>query len=59
LANHPEIDWQNLENLISEMEAAVASFNDKEISKLFAQLVPEGSFIQEKMDNVIPISGKG
>ena len=59
LANHPEIDWQNLENLISEMEAAVAKFNDKEISKLFAQLVPEGSFIQDKMDNVIPIKGQG
>jgi FlaA1/EpsC-like NDP-sugar epimerase len=59
LANHPEIDWQNLETLISEMEEAVAKFNTEEISKLFAQLVPEGNFIQEKMDNVIPIKGKG
>jgi len=59
LANHPEIDWQNLETLISEMEEAVAKFNTEEISKLLTQLVPEGNFIQEKMDNVIPIKGKG
>jgi len=59
LANHPEIDWQNLETLISEMEEAVAMFNTEEISKLFAQLVPEGNFIQDKMDNVVPIKRKG
>jgi len=59
LANHPERDWQNLETLISEMEEAVARFNTEKISKLFDQLVPEGNFIQDKMNNVIPISGKG
>ena len=59
LANHPEIDWQGLEYHISELEKAVAIFDDKKISKLLGQLVPEGNFIQEKIDNVIPISGKG
>ena len=59
LASHPEIDWQNLEHNISELEEAVSNFNDEKISQLLGQLVPEGNFIQEKMDNVIPISGKG
>jgi FlaA1/EpsC-like NDP-sugar epimerase len=59
LANHPEIDWQHLEHSISELEEAVTNFNDKNISHLLGQLVPEGTFIQEKIDNVIPISGKG
>ena len=34
-------------------------FNDEKISQLLGQLVPEGNFIQDKMNNVIPISGKG
>jgi len=59
LANHPEIDWQRLEYHISELEKAVANIDDKKISELFAQLVPEGNFVQEKIDNVVPISGKG
>ena len=59
LANHPEIDWQNLEHGISELEEAVTSFDNKNIGRLFSQLVPEGNFSQEKMDNVVPISGKG
>ncbi len=59
LANHPEINWQDLENKISELEEAVVNFNDTNISRILAQLVPEGNFIQDKMDNVIPISGKG
>jgi len=59
LANHPEIDWQNLENKISELEEAVVNFNDTNISRILDQLVPEGNFIQEKLGNVIPISGKG
>jgi len=59
LANHPEINWQNLEHKISELENAVANFDDTNISCIFGQLVPEGSFIQEKVDNVIPIKGKG
>ena len=59
LANHPEIDWQNLENRLSELEDAVSNFDDKKISRLLGQLVPEGNFIQEKIDNVIPILGKG
>lgn len=58
LASHPEIDWQNLDHHISELEEAVAYFNDKKISKLLGQLVPEGDFIQEKMDNVIQMTGK-
>jgi len=59
LANHPEINWQILESHISELEEAVVELNDKKISKLFAQLVPEGSFIQGEVNNVIPIKGKG
>ncbi len=59
LANHPKIDWQNLRNRISELEDAVSNFDNKEISRLFGQLVPEGNFIQEKADNIIPICGKG
>jgi len=59
LANHPEINWQKLESHISELEEAVTNFNDKKISKLFAQLVPEGSFVQGEVNNVIPIKGKG
>ena len=59
LANHPEINWQDLENKISKLEEAVVNFNDKNISRILGQLVPEGNFIQEKLGNVIPISGKG
>ena len=59
LANHPEINWQNLENHISELKEAVTNFDDEKIRALLSQLVPEGNFIQEKMNNVIPISGKG
>jgi len=59
LANHPEINWQKLESHISELEEAVTNFNEEKISNLFAQLVPEGSFIQEEVNNVIPIKGKG
>ena len=59
LANHPEINWRKLESHISELEEAVTNFNDEKISKLFGQLVPEGSFVQEKVNNVIPISRKG
>jgi len=59
LANHPEINWQKLESHISELKEAVTNFNDEKISKLFAQLVPEGSFIQGEVNNVIPIKGKG
>jgi FlaA1/EpsC-like NDP-sugar epimerase len=59
LASHPEIDWQNLEIHIAKLEEAVANFDDEIISKLLGQLVPEGNFIQDKMNNVIPISGKG
>jgi len=59
LANHPEINWQKLESHISELEEAVTNFNDEKISKLLGQLVPEGNFIQEKVNNVIPISRKG
>jgi len=40
-------------------QATLVTIINQIISKLFAQLVPEGSFIQEKMDNVIPIKGKG
>jgi len=59
LANHPEIDWQNLEHGISELEEAVTNFNDKNIGRLLGQLVPEGNFIQGEVDNVIPIKGQG
>jgi FlaA1/EpsC-like NDP-sugar epimerase len=59
LANHPEIDWHNIEHSILELEEAVINFDDKNISRLLGELVPEGTFIQEKIDNVIPISGKG
>ena len=59
LANHPEINWQKLESHISELEEAVTNFNDGKISNLFAQLVPEGNFIQGEVNNVIPIKGKG
>ncbi len=59
LKQHPDIDWQQLERHISELEEAVAKFDDEKISKLFAQLVPEGSFIQGEVSNVIPIKGKG
>ena len=59
LANHPEIDWQQLERHISELEEAVTKFNNEKISKLLSQLVPEGSFIQGEVSNVIPIKGKG
>ena len=59
LASHPEIDWQNLDHHISELEEAVGKFDEQKISKLLGQLVPEGNFIQDKMDNVIPIQRKG
>lgn len=59
LASYPEIDWQNLENRLSELEDAVSNFDDKKISRILGQLVPEGNFIQEQIDNVIPINGKG
>ena len=59
LANHPEINWQKLESHISELEEAVTKFNNEKISKLLSQLVPEGSFIQGEVSNVIPIKGKG
>ena len=59
LANHPEINWHDLENKISELEEAVVNFNDTNISRILGQLVPEGNFIQEKMDNVVPIKRKG
>ncbi len=50
LASHSDIDWQNLEPLISEIEEAVANFNDAEISRLFSKIVPEGSFVQEEVN---------
>ena len=59
LANHPVIDWMNLENHISELEDAVSNFDDNEISRLLSELVPEGNIFQDKMDNVIPINVKG
>ena len=59
LANHPEIDFQILEKHLSKLEDAVLNFNDQEISRLLGLLVPEGNFIQESINNVIPISGKG
>ena len=59
LANHPEINWQKFKSHISELEEAVTNFNDEKISKLLSQLVPEGSFIQGEVSNVIPIKGKG
>jgi len=59
LANHPEINWHDLENKISELEEAVVNFNDTNICRILGQLVPEGNFIQEKMDNVVPIKRKG
>jgi len=59
LANHPEINWHDLENKISELEEAVVNFNDTNIGRILGQLVPEGNFIQDEVDNVVPISGKG
>lgn len=67
LANHPETDWQNLEDTITALEEAVVNFNDEKISKLLVELVPEGSFtegniqvnVQGKKNNVIPMKGKG
>lgn len=58
LANHPVIDWKNLENHILELDDAVSNFDDKKISRLLSELVPEGNFIQDETDNVIPINRK-
>ncbi len=59
LATHCEINWRSFENRLSELGDAVSSFDDNEISRLFIQMIPEGNFMQERIDNVLPITGKG
>jgi len=56
LASHPEIDWHKFERRITELEEAITNFDEEKIGDLLSQLVPEGNFIQEKMNNVIPLS---